>query len=153
MDASKLISKTFSFKVGEMDIEPTYWQAAAIVLLLFLLVWTIARVRYLYVHWNLGKSAIAMFAWGFALALIVEGFLLIGGRTLFTEVLGWRNAPKPVSTALDLSREKLITTLGVTDEIPMSKAEELPTYQSVVGDFLSLPDEDQETVKSFICEP
>ena len=98
------ISKTFNFKLGNLDIAPTYWQAIAIVFLLFLLVFTLARVRYLYIHWSLGKNSIAFLFWGFILALILEGFLIIGGKTVLTEVLGWQDVPKPINTALDLGR-------------------------------------------------
>ena len=102
----EFINRTFPFKVRNLDIEPTYWQAFAIVFLLFLLVLTIARVRYLYVHWNLGKSSLSFLFWGFVLSLIFEGFLFISGKTLLTEVWGWKNAPKPLSTALDEGRNR-----------------------------------------------
>jgi hypothetical protein len=153
MDAKSIINKTFDLEIGNLDVSPTYWQAATIVFLLFLLVWTFARIRYLYVHWSLGKSSIAMLFWGFLLALILEGFLILGGRTMFTEVLGWESAPKPISTALDMGRNKLVDVLGITDEIPESTASEKPTYQRVVGDYQGLTFEDKKNVKNFICQP
>jgi hypothetical protein len=94
-----------------------------------------------------------MLFWGFLLALVVEGVLILGGRTILTEVIGWDNAPKPISTALDAGRAKLVDVLGVTDEIPSSNAKNTPTYQSVVGDFASLSEKDADKVRSFICEP
>ena len=90
-----------------------------------------------------------MLFWGFLLALIVEGFLILSGRTLLTEVIGWKNAPKPVSTVLDIGRERLVTVLGVTEEIPNSAAYETTTYQSVIGDFESLTLEEKEAVILF----
>jgi len=66
-----------------------------------------ARVRYLYVNWSLGRSAIAMLFWGFLLAIIFEGFLIISGRTILTEILGWDNPPKPISTIIDIGRGRL----------------------------------------------
>jgi hypothetical protein len=116
MDFVGLINRTFSFKLGSMDVAPTYWEAVAIVFLLFLLVFTLARVRWLYVHWSMGKGSIAMLVWGFILALIVEGFFWIGGNTLFTKVLGWENAPKPIGTVLDIGRGRLVNVLGTQDE-------------------------------------
>ena len=152
MDIVHLLNKTFNFKVGQVNIAPTYWQAAAIVFLLFLLVLTLARMRYLFVHWSLGKSAIAMLFWGFLLALIVEGFMLIGGKTLLTELIGWKNPPKPISTALDSGRTKLINVLGEDDEVEFST---LPasTYSSVVENFQLLSSSEKEKARSFICEP
>lgn len=44
---------------------------------------------------------------GFFLALVLEGFLLVGGKTVLTETLGWKNAPKPISIVLDTGRNKL----------------------------------------------
>src|SRR4030067_1963214 len=97
-----------TYNIKGIYIEPTYWQAFAIVFLLFLLVLTFARLRHLYVHWSVSKPAVSFIFYGFLLALVVEGFLIISGRTLFTEILGWKNAPKPVSTILDAGRVKLV---------------------------------------------
>lgn len=141
------------YNVHGIEVEPTLWEAGAIILLLFLLIFTLARLRYLYVHWNLGKSSISMLFWGFLLALILEGFLMLSGRTMLSEVLGWKNAPKPISTILDMSRQRMVDVLGVNEEIPSSMASENPTYQSVVGDYENLEDKDKENVRSFICEP
>jgi len=41
---------------------------------------------------------------GFLLALILEGFLLIGGKTILTSVLGLENPPAPISIALDAGK-------------------------------------------------
>lgn len=153
MDPKELISKTFSFKLGSVDVAPTYWQAALIVLLIFLLVWTFARIRYLYVHWSLGKSSIAFLFWGFLLALVIEGVLIVGGKTMFTEILGWKNAPKPISNALDFGRNKLVDVLGITEEIPESYADEERSYQSVLENYDQLSGKDRKKVQSVICEP
>jgi len=148
MDILNVLNKTFNLKVGQVNIAPTYWQAAAIIFLLFLLVLTLARMRYLYLHWSFGKSSIAMMFWGFLLALIVEGFLLIGGRTLLTEIIGWRNPPKPISTALDSGRAKLVNVLGEE-----SGQVEPVTYSSVVSNFQLLSSSEKEKARTFICEP
>lgn len=141
-----LLNKSFGiYDVRGLKIEPTYWQVAVMVVLIFLLVFTIARMRYLYVHWSLGKSAWAMLFLGFILAIVIEGLLILSGRTLLTEVLAWKGAPKPISTLLTLSRNKLVDVLGVTEEIP--------TYQSVMGDYESLSTTEMEDVKKFICQP
>ena len=150
----RFLNKSFGvYNIRGIYVEPTYWMAGAIVLLIFLLLFTVARIRWLYVHWNLGKSSMSMLFWGFLLAFIVEGFFILGGRTLFTEILGWKSEPKPISTLLDISRAKMIGVMGVTDEIPDSSAKEPPTYQSIVGDFESLSSDDKEAAKNFICAP
>ena len=141
-----LLNRSFGiYDIKGLEVEPTYWQAGVMVILIFLLVFTLARVRYLYIHWSLGRSAIAMAFWGFLLAIIMEGLLILSGRTLFTEVLGWKDAPKPISTLLTISRNKLVDVLGV--------AEEIPTYQSVMEDYESLSLGGMEDVKNSVCEP
>jgi hypothetical protein len=142
-----------SFTVRGLEIAPTYWQAATILLLIFLLIFTLARMRYIYVHWHLSKTSLAMMFWGFVLTLILEGFLWLGGRTVLTSVLGWKNPPKPIATTLDTGREHLREVLGETAEIDSAKAKEPPTYQSVVFDYQELEDEDKSTVQKFVCEP
>lgn len=153
MKAANLINKSFNFNLGRFNIAPTYWQAAAIVFLLFLLVWTLARLRHMYVNWSIGKSAMAFFVWGFLMAVILEGFFIISGKTLFTVILGWKNAPKPVSVALDAGRSKLINVLGVTEEAATSDVINEPTSEGVILDFQSLPPAHAEEVRKFICEP
>ena len=154
MNPADFINKSFgTYTIRGLEIEPTYWQAAAIVFLLFLLVLTFARIRWLYIHWSFGKGSFSFLFYGFLLALVLEGFLIIGGRTFMTEILGWENAPKPISTALEAGRAKLVQVLGATDEIPESVASEPPTYQSVVSDFQSLSPDDAESVRSFVCAP
>jgi len=149
-----LINKSFgTYTIRGIDIEPTYWEAGAIVFLIFLLILTMARVRYLFIHWSISKPSISMIFWGFLLALILEGFLIIGGRTMLTEVLGWKNAPKPISTVLDVGRSKLVEVLGINKEVPESVAKEAPTYQSVINDFESLSSEDKVVIKDFVCKP
>ena len=149
----KAITPSLSYKFGNINFSPSYIQAAAIVFLLFLLVLAIARIRYLYIHWSLGKSSLSMIFWGFILAVIVEGFLLIGGRTLFTEILGWENAPKPISTLLDMGRNKIISVLGVTDEIPTSNAKEKPNVDDLIDQYMSLPENEALEFRKNICLP
>lgn len=138
-----LINKTFKFKVGSWDIAPTYWQAVAIVVLLFLLVWTLARLRHMYVGWSL-KGLWPSVLFGFILAVILEGFFIIGGKTLFTELLGWKNPPKPISTALDEGKSKLVNVLGEeTEDV---------SVESIIIDYSSLSSKQAREVVSQICE-
>ena len=149
---ASIIQKTFDLKLGSIYISPTYWQAGLIVLLLFLLVFSLARLRYLYVNWSLGKSSLSMLFWGFLLALILEGFLILSGRTLLTEIIGWNNAPKPISVALDAGREKLVDVLGENDEVPTSVAKEEESFEEFKLKFQSLSPSEMEEIKYLICE-
>jgi hypothetical protein len=144
--------KNFEFKLGSFTIAPTYWQAGAIVFLLFLLVITLAQVRRHFMEWSIRGSLFGIFL-GFLLALILEGFLILGGKTALTEILGWKNAPKPISNALNTGRAKLINVLGITTAVPSSKADDRPSYQSVIQNFQSLNPSDAQKARFIICSP
>jgi len=92
-----------------------YLQAGLIILLLFLLVITLASVRKHFVHWSLKGGMVGLF-FGFLIALIIEGIFLVNGSSLLTSVFGWKSAPKPISTALDLGKEKLTDVLGISTQ-------------------------------------
>jgi len=127
------------------------YRAIAIVVLVFLLVLTLAQVRRHFIDWSFKGASVGIF-FGFLLALILEGFLIIGGRTVLTEVMGWKNAPKPLQVAVDNGRNKLVQVLGVTDPIPQSYASENQTSESVVETLQSLHPDEIKKVKSLICE-
>ncbi|MCX7928225.1 MAG: hypothetical protein N2558_00880 [Patescibacteria group bacterium] len=146
------VFNTFPFNFFGFEIEPTYWQAAVIIILLFLLIFTLARVRYLYVHWSLGSSAWAMLLWGFLLAIILEGLILFSGKTILIHILGWENIPQPVGLFLDSGKEKFLQVLGVTDNSYERKVLNL-NYQEVVQSFRNLSDFEKKKARIFICEP
>jgi len=141
-----------TYTVKGLEIEPTFWQAGAIVILIFLLVFTLARLRYIYVHWNLSSTSFSFLFYGFLLALLLEGFLIISGRTFFTATLGWKDAPKPISTFIELGRNKMIQVLGAQTQVPDSVAKQNPTAKSVVSDFSSLSGYEAKKVKNQICQ-
>ena len=85
-----------------------------------------------------------MFFWGFLVAVILEGFLLISGKTFFTMVLGWKNPPKPIARALDVGRARLIKVLGASEEILSS--------DDLMSSFSELSESDKQKVKEFICK-
>ena len=138
--------------LSNLYFSTNYLQAGAIIVLVFLLILTLAQVRHHFVHWSL-KGGIAGLFFGFLLALFVEGFLLIAGRTAVTEILGWKNAPKPIKTALDLGHDKLINVLGVTEEIPTSNASNESTVDEVLTVLQSLNPSEIKKIKAIICTP
>lgn len=150
--AQKALTSTLDFKIGKVDISLTYIQAAAIAFLIFLLIYTLARLRKIYIKWSF-KGWHAWLFMGFLLALILEGFLLIGGRTVLTGLLGWKNPPEPVQNALDAGRTKLVDVLGETGEVPESTARENLTSDEVIASFQSLPPDEAQKVSSLICQP
>lgn len=103
--------KTFSFQVGNLTISPNYLEAFLVVFLVFFLILAMARMRRLFINWSFKGAAMGIFL-GFVLAIIVEGFLLLGGHTVLTSLFGWKNAPKPIQQALDRGRGEFIKVLG-----------------------------------------
>lgn len=79
--------------------------------------------------------------------------MIIGGKTAITELVGWKNAPKPISTLLDSGRNKLVQVLGVTEEIPASVAKEDPSVEEAIVIFQSLDPSESAKVRKMICEP
>ncbi len=148
----RILNKSFgSYNIKGIYIEPTYWEAAAVIVLIFLLILTLARLRYIYVEWHFDRHNLSFLFYGFLLALITEGFLLISGRTLFTQLLGWKDAPKPIGTALDMGREKLVNVLGDQTKVPDSFASEKLTSSSVIESYNNLSQSDSQVVKKNIC--
>lgn len=150
--SAQFLFKTFQFSFGRFSLPVAYWEAGAIVFLLFVLVLTMAGFRKHYVDWSLKGGIVGVF-FGFLLALILEGFLLIGGKTALTEVLGWKNPPAPLSQALDAGRSQLIQVLGVQTQIPVSLAKDNITVQNAVETVQGLNPADLKTVKSILCSP
>lgn len=91
---------------SSFSVAPTYMQAGAIIILIFLLIVSLAQVRHHFVKWSMKGGLIGLF-FGILLTLIIEGFLLVNGHTALTSLLGWKNAPKPISTVLDIGKVKL----------------------------------------------
>lgn len=136
---------------GGFSFSPNLLQAILMVIMIFLLIYTLGHLRHTYVDWSV-KGILPGLTFGFVLAILVEGLFLIGGKTLFTEIIGWKDAPKPISNVLDGSREKIISVLGVQDQIPSSNAKSTPTKNSVVSEYKLLNSQDQESVKQLVCK-
>ena len=148
---SQYLFKTFDLQIAGHTIKPEYWHAGVILFLIFAIILTFARYRHLKVKWGL-QGFIPTVALGFALAIILEAAFILSGRTLLTEILGWENAPKPISTAIDESRKKMVNVLGVTEEIPDTYAGERSTPDEMILLYTSLDQQEAEKVRSIICE-
>ena len=152
MNLAQYIPKNLSFQIGGLGFSPSWGYVAAIVFLIFLLVLTLAQVRRHFLEWAF-KGVIPGIFLGFLLALLLEGFLVIGGKTALTEVLGWKNPPKPLSNLLDAGRGKLTEVLGASSKIPLSSADEKTSVEKVIQSFQSLNPRDSQKARSLICTP
>ena len=150
------IIKTYFVKLSDFfksfSVASTYIQAGVIVVLLFILVLCLAQFRHHFVRWSFKGGLIGLF-FGVALTLIVEGFLIVNGHTALTSLLGWKNAPKPISTALDMGKEKLTNVLGLeTDEI-ISKNTIETTSKGVINALQGLNPDEIKKIKAIMCQP
>ncbi len=106
--------------IGAVRFQPELWQAGAIIFLLFLLVLTMAQMRRHFLNWSFKGAWFGIFI-GFVLALVLEGFLLLSGRTFLTTILGWKTAPTPLQDALTAGNDKLKEVIGAsTSSLPCS---------------------------------
>lgn len=135
----------FNFNLGKFSFSPSYIQAGVVVVLLFILVLMMAQLRRHFVDWSIKGALFGLF-FGFLLALVLEGFLIIGGKTAITQVLGWKDAPKPIANLLEAGRSELIKVLGTKTKLN-------PTFDDAVVFFQSLNPSEAQKLKNFICKP
>jgi hypothetical protein len=83
-NALKVLVGKFDINIGSLSFPISYAQAALIVFLIFILILLMAQFRRHFVDWSL-KGALFGIFFGFLLALILEGFLIVGGRTASTK--------------------------------------------------------------------
>lgn len=151
-NAAKYLVGQFNFNLGNFSFSIPYVEVAALVFLIFLLIVTMAQLRRHNIDWSI-KGIIFGTFFGFLLALTLEGFLITKGGTALTGILGWKNAPAPVSFVLDAGRTKLIQVLGVSEQIPSSIARENPTVAGALQFLQSLNPADIKKVKVIFCQP
>lgn len=147
-----LLFGQFNLNLGKLSFSVSHAQAALIIFLVFILILLMAQFRRHFFDWSI-KGAVFGIFFGFLLALVLEGFLIIGGRTALTGILGWKNAPAPISLALDAGRNKLIQVLGIKDQVPSSFAKEDTTVAGAIELLQSLTPTDIKKVKTIFCQP
>jgi hypothetical protein len=150
-NVAKMFAGHFNFSIGKVSFPVPYIQAIVVVVLIFFLVLLIAQFRRHYVNWSF-KGALFGIIFGFLLALILEGFLLIGGKTILTSVLGWKNPPAPISIALDAGKNKLMQVLGASTQISSTLTSGGSTVTGAVQFLQNLNPGDISKVKAIICQ-
>ena len=143
MDTGAL-AETFKSQVGSLSVSPSLVKAGVIVVLVFILLLVMAKMTRRYMSWYTN----GWWVWailGFLFAVILDGFFVISGSTLFTSVLGWKSAPKPIQTILEGSRQSLTNVLGESKVAPSS--------DSIISDFETLDSESASKVRAKVCIP
>ena len=144
----------FNFNLGKFYFSPSYVQAGVVIVLLFVLVLMFAQLRRHFVNLSFKGALFGLF-FVFLLALVLEGFLVIGGKTAITQVLGWKDPPKPLENILEVGRTKLVQILGekIEIQIPDAVARLNPTFKDGITFFQSLNPTEAQKLKNFICKP
>lgn len=148
--AASFLQGKFNFNLPNGFVfQPSYIQAALIVFLIFLLVLTLGSLRHRMNHWQM-RGAIPGIMFGFTLALLIEGILLVTGGTIITKTLGWKNAPKPISVALDQGKAKLTDVLGTSSEIERHTENMSP--EEVLQGISQLSPSEFDSIVKLVCE-
>ncbi len=137
------IINTAKEQVGNVSFSPGLMQAGVIVVLIFFLLLVMARITRTYIGWYTSGWYIWVIL-GFLFAVVIEGFFVVSGSTLFTSLLGWENAPKPLQSVLDSGRGKLMNVLGAQDEVR--------TAGFVLSTYEKLDSTSRSEVESTICK-
>ena len=124
--------------------------AVLIAVLTFVLFLTLSLTRRHFLNYSIKGAGFGVLI-GFLFALILEGFLLIGVRTAFTEVLGWKNPPRPIAFILNIGNKRLEQVLGAQIQVPSSQAS-LSQPDSVLESFDSLNDKQKSQLREQICK-
>ena len=90
------------------------------------------------------KGGYAGFGLGVIFTLVIEILLLLGGRTLLTESLGWKDAPPALTETFDRGKEEVAKDLGV------EKASDLEIGFSTASDSASSQRENFDNAESFL---
>jgi|GEM_PF-622451 len=135
---------------GGFVFSPTYLQAGIVILCLFLFIFTFSLVQRHQTQLTI-KGVMPGIALGFTLALLIEAIFLVGGKTVITELLGWKNAPKPISNAIEISRSRFVEVLGINSTVPEGKAKEKFRAEELMQRYEELSNSEKENLKRLIC--
>jgi hypothetical protein len=138
------VVESLKTQAGGLAMSESWVKVAIIIGLVFLLLLVVAKMTRGYMSWYTN------FWWlwtglGFLLAIVVEGFFLLSGGTVFTSVLGWEGAPKPIQAVLSQGRERLKEVLE--ENAPT------PTTESVLDEYELLDEASSAKVQAQICTP
>jgi len=136
---------------GGFIFAPTLFQAIAVVILIFLLILTLGQLRRRYANWRI-SGILPGILFGFILALIIEALLVISGKTVFTEIMGWKSAPKPISNVLDAGQNKLKKTLGVSTGDINIKAQKKKSVDEILKSINNLTLQERLHLVTKVCE-
>ena len=150
--ALHFLSTEFTLTFVNFSLPIKYWEVLGIIILLFLLVLLLGQARRKVSNWSFRGVIFGIF-FGFLLALTIEGFLIIGGKTALTEVLGWKDPPAPVAQAIDAGRGQLVKVLGAETQIPAANAMATSSAASIIESYQSLTSSESSQVKNIICKP
>lgn len=134
------------------SVQENQFLAVAVALLVFLFFVAVALLRHRSVKDSVKTTSSGILI-GFLFAIVIEGFLVLSGRTFITEMLSWENPPKPIAGVINKGRERLTNVLGTSVEINSTNADSGPNVQSVIDDYLSLPPDQADQIKKSLCQP
>lgn len=131
-------------------VSPQYQQALIIGIGVFLIILLLGVTRRHMLNWSI-KGAWFGVVFGIVVTLLVQGLLLVGGKTAVVEVVRNEKTPKNVRVFLQENITELAQSLA-SEPKTLGAQEEL-NFQDFIDGFSTLPKKDQQKVKNLICEP
>ena len=132
-------------------VSPGAQKAFFIGLGIFLFLLLFAFTRHHMLSWSI-RGAWFGIVLGIVVALAVEAFLLVGGRTLVVEAIKNERTPKSVRVFLQENLTELAQSLAGEPKT-LSAAEEATGAADVVLEFQRLPPLERQKARQLICTP
>lgn len=100
---------------SSVDFSQNDTKAGIIVVLVFFIILVLAKMSRSYMEWYMSNWSIFLIL-GFILAIFVEGLFLVSGKTIFTEILKIKRAPRPIQRVIDSGNSRLIEVVCSEDQ-------------------------------------
>lgn len=135
-----------------VSIPPGILQVALIGTGVFLFTLLLGLARHHMLAWSI-KGAWFGFLLGMVLLLILEGFLLVGGKTAISELVKNKRTPENVRVFLEKNMTELAQSLSNNPKALGASTKSGNPSASFVSQFENLPRGEQDAVKEEICQP
>ncbi|MBI4058882.1 hypothetical protein HY404_01425 [Candidatus Microgenomates bacterium] len=131
-------------------IAPQLKQAVLIIGGIFLVALLLGVTRHHMLEWSIKGAGFGILL-GVVLTLVVEGFLLVGGRTAVAEVLRNKNTPVAIRSFIQDNMMQLAQAIGSPPQV--LNAATSATSGEVVENFNNLSVKEQSKARTQICAP
>lgn len=126
-------------------------QAVVIIIGVFLITLVLGLARHHMLAWSI-KGAGFGIVMGAVLMLVLEGILLVGGKTAVGEIVKNTSTPENVRVFLQKNMSELASQIG-TEPGTLGAASEQTGPEVIISEFKNLESLEREKVQEAICKP